>query len=94
MPALNHPNICALYDVGTLRSGVAYLVMEFIEGAPLAGPLTPDAPCRSPMRFCAAHAKGITHRDLKPANIVVTASGIKLLDFGLALLSRDWDGGQ
>jgi serine/threonine protein kinase len=86
--ALNHPNICQVYDVGP-----DYLVMEFIEGAPLAGPLHPDVALRYAVQMAdalsAAHAKGITHRDLKPANILVTASGIKLLDFGLALLSRD-----
>ena len=92
--ALNHPNICALYDVGTLPSGEGYLVMEFIEGAPLAGPLALDTALRYATQIAdalsAAHLKGITHRDLKPANILVTPSGIKLLDFGLALL----DGGQ
>ncbi len=91
--ALNHPNICQVYDVGP-----DYLVMEFIEGAPLAGPLNPDIALRYAAQIAdalsAAHAKGITHRDLKPANIMVTASGIKLLDFGLALLSRDANGNQ
>jgi TolB-like protein/Tfp pilus assembly protein PilF/predicted Ser/Thr protein kinase len=90
--ALNHPNICQVYDVGP-----DYLVMEFIAGAPLAGPLKPDVALRHAVQIAdalsAAHAKGITHRDLKPANILVTASGIKLLDFGLALLSRDVDEG-
>ena len=91
--ALNHPNICALYDVGTLPSGTGYLVMEFIEGAPVSGPLPPDVALRHALQIAdalsAAHAKGIIHRDLKPANILLTASGIKLLDFGLALLIRD-----
>ena len=86
--ALNHPHICQIYDVG-----LTYLVMEFIEGAPLRGPLPLDQAVRYAVQICdalsAAHAKGIIHRDLKPANILVTASGIKLLDFGLALLSRD-----
>jgi len=89
--ALNHPNICQLYDVGP-----NYLVMEFIEGAPLNGPLPLDRACRYAVEIAdalsAAHSKGITHRDLKPANILVTASGIKLLDFGLAHLSRDGEG--
>jgi len=89
--ALNHPNICTLHDVGP-----NYLVMEFIEGVPLAGPLPLDVALRHAVQIAdalsAAHAKGITHRDLKPANILVTASGIKLLDFGLALLSGDADG--
>src|SRR6202521_595508 len=80
---LNHPHICQLYDVGP-----NYLVMEFIEGAPLKGPL----PIEKAVEYAgqildaldAAHRKGITHRDLKPANILVTKQGIKLLDFGLA----------
>jgi Tol biopolymer transport system component/predicted Ser/Thr protein kinase len=81
--SLNHPHICQLYDVGP-----NYLVMEFIEGAPLKGPL----PTAQAVEYAgqildaldAAHRKGITHRDLKPANILVTRQGIKLLDFGLA----------
>ena len=86
--ALNHPHICQVYDIGP-----NYLVMEFIEGTPLAGPVPLDLALRHAVQIAdalsAAHAKGITHRDLKPANVLVTASGIKLLDFGLALLSRD-----
>jgi serine/threonine protein kinase len=81
--ALNHPNICQLYDVGP-----DYLVMEYIEGAPLKGPLPLDRALKYAVQICealdAAHKKGITHRDLKPANILATKSGIKLLDFGLA----------
>ena len=86
--ALNHPYICQLYDVGP-----NYLVMEYIEGTPLgsstksaAMPL--DQALKLGAQICealaAAHAQGITHRDLKPANILVTKTGIKLLDFGLA----------
>src|ERR1035441_392341 len=86
--ALNHPNICQVYDIGP-----NYLGMEFIEGASLGGLFPLDLALRHAVQIAdalsAAHAKGITHRDLKPANIMVTASGIKLLDFGLALLSRD-----
>jgi serine/threonine protein kinase len=81
--ALNHPNICQIYDIGP-----NYLVMEFIEGTPLHGPLPLDRALRYAVQICdaldAAHQKSITHRDLKPANILVTASGVKLLDFGLA----------
>ncbi|MBM3756593.1 MAG: hypothetical protein FJW38_21720 [Acidobacteria bacterium] len=84
--ALNHPGICTLYDVGP-----NYLVMEFIDGAPLKTPLPLDQALRYAIQICdalaAAHKKGITHRDLKPANILVTKSGIKLLDFGLAKLA-------
>src|SRR6266704_5494415 len=81
--ALNYPHVCQLYDVGP-----DYLVMEFVEGAPLKGPM----PIEKAVEYAgqmlealdAAHRKGITHRDLKPANILVTKQGIKLLDFGLA----------
>jgi serine/threonine protein kinase/Tol biopolymer transport system component len=82
--ALNHPNICQLYDVGP-----DYLVMELVEGAPIA---TPDSPRRLldfAMQIAdglaAAHAASIVHRDLKPDNILVTPDGrVKILDFGLA----------
>src|ERR1700674_654833 len=85
--ALNHSNICHLYDVGP-----NYLVMEYLEGVPLKGPL----PLQKVLEYAsqildaldAAHAKGIVHRDLKPANILVTKQGIKLLDFGLAKRCR------
>src|SRR5450631_2018202 len=83
--ALNHSNICQLYDVGP-----NYLVMEYIEGTPLKGPLPVDHALKYAVQICdaldAAHKKGITHRDLKPANVLVTKAGIKLLDFGLAKL--------
>ncbi len=91
--ALNHPHICALHDVGALPNGTGYLVMEFIDGAPLLSPSKPGPlGVSEALRFAvqiaqaleAAHAKGITHRDLKPANILVTSTGAKLLDFGLA----------
>src|ERR1700737_3296733 len=81
--ALNQPDICALYDVGP-----NYLVMEYIEGTPLKGPLPLDQTLKYAVQICdaldAAHKKNITHRDLKPANILVTKAGVKLLDFGLA----------
>jgi serine/threonine protein kinase len=81
--ALNHPNICTLYDVGP-----NYLVMEYIEGAPLQGPLPSEKAVTLAVQIASAlaeaHGKGIIHRDLKPANILVTATGVKLLDFGLA----------
>ncbi|HBY62604.1 MAG TPA: hypothetical protein DEH78_22510 [Solibacterales bacterium] len=81
--ALNHPQICTLHDVGP-----DYLVMEYVDGAPLQGPLPLDQALKYGMQICAAldaaHQKGIAHRDLKPANILVTKAGIKLLDFGLA----------
>ena len=81
--SINHPHICALYDVGP-----DYLVMEFVEGKPLQGPLAAPQALALSLQIAgaleAAHCKGIAHRDLKPANILVTASGAKLLDFGLA----------
>src|SRR6266446_1665990 len=83
--ALNHPHICQLYDVGP-----NYLVMEFVEGPPLKGPLPVEkaAEYAGQVRDAldTSHRKGVTHRDLKPANILVTKQGIKLLDFGLAKL--------
>ena len=81
--ALNHPRICQLYDVGP-----NYLVMEYIQGQPLNGPVPLKQAVHYGAQICealdVAHKQGIVHRDLKPANILVTTSGIKLLDFGLA----------
>jgi len=82
--ALNHPNICTLYDVGQ-----NYLVMEYIEGEPPKGPLPLDEAIRIARQIAdaleAAHEKGIVHRDLKPANIKIKPDGtVKVLDFGLA----------
>jgi serine/threonine protein kinase len=86
--ALNHPHICTLHDVGP-----DYLVMEYVEGSPLKGPLKPEEVLRLALQIAqaleAAHRKGIIHRDLKPANILVTEAGVKLLDFGLAKLQQE-----
>jgi eukaryotic-like serine/threonine-protein kinase len=89
---LSHPNICAIYDVG--REGdLDYLVMEHLEGETLAerlvrGPMSLDALLKCAAEIAAAldraHTAGIVHRDLKPGNVMLTASGTKLLDFGLA----------
>jgi TolB-like protein/Tfp pilus assembly protein PilF/predicted Ser/Thr protein kinase len=80
---LNHPRICQLYDVGP-----DYLVMEYIDGRPLEGGMPLDRALAVALEICdaleSAHSKGVVHRDLKPANILMTSSGIKLLDFGLA----------
>jgi serine/threonine protein kinase len=85
--ALNHSNVCTLHDVGP-----NYLVMEYIEGMPLKGPLPLNQALKYAAQICdaldAAHKKGITHRDLKPANILVTKTGLKLLDFGLAKIGH------
>jgi serine/threonine protein kinase/tetratricopeptide (TPR) repeat protein len=81
--ALNHPHICTLYDIGS-----DYLVMEYVEGQPLSGPLPVADAVRTALEIAdaleAAHRAGVIHRDLKPANILVTSAGVKLLDFGLA----------
>jgi TolB-like protein/Tfp pilus assembly protein PilF len=82
--ALNHPHICQVYDVGP-----DYLVLEYLEGQPVHGPLPPDEAVRVAIQIAgaleAAHERGILHRDLKPANIMVTPGGTaKLLDFGIA----------
>ena len=89
---ISHPNICALHDVGRAE-GVEYLVLEFLEGETLTdriakGPL----PIADVLRFgsqiasalACAHRAGIVHRDLKPGNVMITKSGAKLLDFGIA----------
>jgi eukaryotic-like serine/threonine-protein kinase len=89
---LSHPHICALYDVG--REGeTEYLVMEYLEGETLAerlvkGPLPLEQALRYGIEIAdaldRAHRKGIVHRDLKPGNVMLTRSGVKLMDFGLA----------
>ena len=89
---LSHPHICAIHDVG--REGdIEYLVMEYLEGETLADRLgTGPLPLEQTLRYGAeiadaldkAHRQGIVHRDLKPANVMLTRSGVKLLDFGLA----------
>jgi Tol biopolymer transport system component len=94
--SLNHPNICTLHDVGE-HEGSGYLVMEYIEGKPIAGPMPVEQAVAHGIQICdalhAAHRKGIVHRDLKPANILVTKQGIKLLDFGLAKLAASSNSG-
>src|SRR5580693_2872561 len=90
--SLNHPNICTLHDVGH-QDGVDYLVMEFLEGETLAdrlvkGLLPPEQVLRFGIEICEglekAHRGGVTHRDLKPSNVMLTKTGAKLMDFGLA----------
>jgi TolB-like protein len=90
--AINHPNICGVYDVGR-QGDVAFLVMELLEGESLADRLRRGAmafevahPIALTMleTLAAVHERGLIHRDLKPANIFLTRHGVKLLDFGLA----------
>jgi serine/threonine protein kinase len=92
--ALNHPNVCQLYDLGTLPDGGSYLVMEFIDGSPVAPVDAPrrllDLAVQIADGMAAAHAAGFTHRDLKPDNILITGpqtphpGRVKIRDFGLA----------
>ncbi len=90
--SLNHPNICTLHDIGH-QDGVHFLVMEYLEGETLAdrvrkGPLPLAQVLKGGIEICEglekAHRCGIIHRDLKPGNIMLTKSGAKLMDFGLA----------
>ena len=92
--SLNYPHICALYDIGK-QDGFDFLVMEYLEGETLStrlkkGPLPMDQVLRYAIEIAdaldQAHRKGVFHRDLKPGNIMLTKSGTKLLDFGLAKL--------
>jgi serine/threonine-protein kinase len=88
--ALNHPHICTLYDVGE-HEGSPYLVMEYVDGKPLKGPLPVSDALRYAVQIgqalAAAHKAGIVHRDLKPDNLLLTSQGsVKVLDFGLAKL--------
>ena len=91
--ALNHPNICTLYDVGP-----NYLVMELVDGETIAARLKSGAlPLKVALQYASqvasalteAHAKGIIHRDLKPGNVMIAKSGVKVLDFGLAKSGAD-----
>jgi serine/threonine protein kinase/predicted esterase len=91
--ALNHPNVCTLYDVGP-----DYLVMELLEGSTLAeeigkGPMPPEQVARYGAQIASAlaeaHAHAIVHRDLKPGNVMITRHGVKVLDFGLARLLEE-----
>jgi Tol biopolymer transport system component len=99
--SLSHPNICTLFDVGH-QEGVDFLVMEHLEGESLAerlgkGPLPAQQVLRHGIEIAdaleKAHRQGIVHRDLKPGNVMLTKSGVKLLDFGLARMAEAVPGG-
>ena len=90
--SLNHPNICTMHDVGH-QDGIDFLVMEFLEGETLAdrllkGPLATEQVLKYGIEICEglerAHKSGVVHRDLKPGNVMLTKTGAKLMDFGLA----------
>src|ERR1700732_290122 len=90
--SLNHPHICVLHDVGS-QDGMDYLVMECVEGETLANRLEKGPmPLEQVLKYGAqiaeglerAHRSGVVHRDLKPGNVILTTTGAKLLDFGLA----------
>jgi serine/threonine protein kinase len=95
--SLNHPHICTLYDIGH-QDGIDYLVLEYLEGETLADRLKKGRlPIEQVLKYAIeiadaldkAHRTGITHRDLKPSNVLLTKSGAKLLDFGLAKLQQE-----
>jgi Tol biopolymer transport system component len=97
LSALNHPNICALYDLGE-QDGLPFLVMEYVEGETLRdrlldGPMAIDRVLECAMEIASAldhaHHHGVVHRDLKPANVMLTKSGVKVVDFGVARLLAD-----
>src|ERR1700740_1906702 len=94
---LSHPHICTLHDIGQ-QDGVDYLVLEYLEGETLEKKLEKGSlPTQEALRYAIeladaldkAHRQGIIHRDLKPGNIMITKSGVKLMDFGLAKLQAD-----
>jgi serine/threonine protein kinase len=102
--SLDHPRICALYDIGH-QNGIDFLVMQFLDGETLAerlarGALPMDLTFKYAIEIAealdVAHRAGIIHRDLKPGNVMLTESGAKLLDFGVAKLkvSRDHEPDQ
>src|SRR5215472_10977299 len=95
--SLNHSNICMLHDIGS-QDGVDYLVMECVEGETLEKRLKKGSlPTREVLRYAIeladaldkAHRQGIIHRDIKPGNIMLTKSGVKLMDFGLAKMNSE-----
>jgi serine/threonine protein kinase/Tol biopolymer transport system component len=100
--SLRHPNVLAIHDVGT-HEGAPFVVSELLQGDTLrarlaTGPLplrrVPDYAAQVARGLAAAHARGIVHRDLKPENIFLTGDGVKILDFGLAKLTRPGSDGR
>jgi eukaryotic-like serine/threonine-protein kinase len=100
--SLSHPHICTLHDIGT-DADIDFLVMELVDGVPLAdrlrdGPLPVAEAIRIvreiALALAAAHARSIVHRDLKPENVMLTKTGAKLLDFGIAPCAAQTRGRQ
>jgi hypothetical protein len=98
---LHHPNVVEVHDFGETEDGVPYVVMELLQGHSLAAVLRDGAlPWQSAATICAqvaaalaaAHARGIVHRDVKPSNVMVTADGVKLVDFGISATVGEADG--
>ena len=92
--ALNHPHICQIYDIGP-----TYLVLEYVDGVPVTGPMTAETAGRVALQIAraleTAHARGMLHRDPKPGNILMTRAGdTKLLDFGLVKLLHASDASE
>lgn len=94
---LSHPHICTLHDIGQ-QDGVDYLVLEYLEGETLEKKLEKGSlPVQDVLKYAIeladaldkAHRQGIIHRDIKPGNIMLTKSGVKLMDFGLAKLKSE-----
>src|SRR5688500_17816848 len=95
--AVNHPNICQIYDIGE-HEGVLYIAMEMLEGESLSeriarGPIAPaaavDIAASVLDALSALHRANVVHRDLKPSNVFLTPHGVKLLDFGLAIAAAE-----
>jgi serine/threonine protein kinase len=90
--ALNHPHICTLHDIGH-EDGIDFLVMEYLEGVTLRGPVLIDEALKIATQIASAlawaHKHGILHRDLKPGNVMLTPTGAKLLDFDSRMMEAD-----
>jgi serine/threonine protein kinase len=100
---LSHPGIASVFDYGETGSGASFVVMELVTGSPFAVRLHDGAvPWREAVSVCGqvasamaqAHAQGVVHRDIKPGNVMVTATGVKVVDFGISAVIGEADQGQ